>query len=63
MKIRTMVNDLTLNGKQHPRGARLDVEDEEGKGLVTRGLVSEIKAKKVVPAPTAETGKGKGDSR
>jgi len=64
MKIRTIVNDLTLNGTEHPRGAKLEVEDDEGKRLVGRGLVLEIKGKKTPEPPElVETGKGKGDKK
>jgi len=65
MKIRTMVNDLSIDGKEYPRGAKLDVDDGVGRGLVTRGLVSEIEGRKVAPeaTPVTEAGKGKGDKK
>ena len=45
MKYFSMVNDLEVGGKVHPKGASLDVDDGVGKGLVVRGLAREERVK------------------
>ena len=63
MNIRTMVNDLTIDGKEYPKGAKVPVDDEVGKGLVTRGLASEIKERAIPAKPEPENTAGKGGKK
>ena len=62
MKVRSSINGLTVGGKERSKGDRFDVDDDEGKGLISRGLVCEIKGRKppvVEDKPEGNKGGGK----
>ena len=59
MKVRSSINGLTVGGKERSKGDKFDVDDDEGKGLISRGLVCEIKGRKPpVTETTPESKKG-----
>lgn len=62
MKVIAIVNGLTVDGTEHVRGDKFDVDDKEGQRLITRGLVIEVKGRKTPvtePAPEGNRGGGK----
>lgn len=45
MKVKINRN-ITANGKKHPKGSTVDLDDKDAKSLISRGFAEEVKTTK-----------------